>query len=79
VHAGVVDEPEDETQVVVKRRCNTTCEPDWHYYKCNCYRLIVHEEGITQAQGRQECQSMGSDLASIHSAEENEHVAALSK
>ncbi len=72
-------------QVVTKRsktRCAAKCEPGWHYYKqCRCYRLVekTSSGGMTQAQAAAECTSLKGQLASIHSEEENNFLAGLSK
>lgn len=51
------------------------CPNGWHTFRDNCY-LIQFDMGNWQ-EARDQCRSMGADLASIDNSAENEYLAAL--
>ncbi|XP_035671362.1 uncharacterized protein LOC118412548 [Branchiostoma floridae] len=53
------------------------CESGFQYYRSNCYRVVVNEETLSWETAQQRCTEAGSDLASISSPEEMEHVKEL--
>ncbi|CAJ0588015.1 unnamed protein product, partial [Mesorhabditis spiculigera] len=55
------------------------CDDEWLYSSKlkSCYKLIGDFNGFTWETARNDCMSLGSDLASIHSAEEHRVVVGL--
>ncbi|CAJ0563912.1 unnamed protein product, partial [Mesorhabditis spiculigera] len=56
-----------------------SCDDEWLYSSKlkSCYKLIGDFNGFTWETARNDCMSLGSDLASIHSAEEHRVVVGL--
>ncbi|XP_066303855.1 uncharacterized protein [Branchiostoma lanceolatum] len=55
------------------------CESGFQYYRSNCYRVVINKETLSWETAQQRCTEAGSDLASISSPEEMEHVKELLK
>ncbi|CAJ0943776.1 unnamed protein product, partial [Mesorhabditis belari] len=69
---------------LVSKKSSTTlktpsCPSDWHYEAGlkNCYKVITKSGGINFDQANIDCKALGGELASIHSAEENQLINSL--